>query len=504
PIQKVVVLGASSAGLLAALAFKRYFPNLEVELLYTKKQPPIGVGESTTAWVPQFLHDHLKISRNEFYKAVWPVWKLGIRFEWGNPNISHFNYTFDRQFAYDSSELTHSPSTYCMHDMQNASRFSILMNRKHAPFWTNADGTISIVSEGFGYHLGIRELQNFLSAILSKLNVNIRELEVLGADRDRDGNITQLLCENDIRVPADLFVDCSGFSSKLLKGVMQEEFVPYGDRLFCDAAIVGHWERESPIFPYTTVTTMNSGWRWRIDLRDRVSFGYVYSSQFCDEEKAAQELRDRTPGLHPDLRHIQFVSGRYRRFWVNNVIAIGNASGFVEPLESTGQHMIAETIWRVMLALTDSQLQPSPKLVETTNHYVGSLWDEICDFLALHFKFNHFSSTPFWQHCQTKTDLGMAQKIVDLYSEIGACRAIAHLVPQSSLFEVDGYLTLLCGQQLPVRHLASLPAPEHQEWHRFRQALNDEIQDSFTPNQAFDILERSWGIQTRSPIQSIR
>jgi tryptophan 7-halogenase len=89
PIQRIAVIGASSAGLLAALTLKQFFPQLQVTILYSSDHSPIGVGESTTAWLPQFLHDRLKIDRAEFYQAVCPIWKLGIRFEWGQPG-EHF------------------------------------------------------------------------------------------------------------------------------------------------------------------------------------------------------------------------------------------------------------------------------------------------------------------------------------------------------------------------------------------------------------------------------
>ena len=489
PIQKVVVLGASSAGLLAAVTLKRFFPQLEVLLLYTEKYAPIGVGESTTAWVPQFLHDHLQISRAEFFQAVCPVWKLGIRFEWGDPARSHFNYTFDRQFAYDVKGLSRSPGYYCMHDMAQASRFSILMDKGHAPLWRDLQGQIQAVIDGFGYHIDIDEFLNFLWQKAQALGVATQMIEVLGAERDDQGNVRHLQCANGVRIAADLFIDASGFQSKLLGGVLAEPFVPFSDRLFCDTAVISTETRATPILPYTTVTTMNAGWRWRIDLKDRISYGYVFSSQFCDRDQAVQEFLAATPGAHDQVKFIPFKSGRYQNFWVNNVIAIGNAAGFVEPLESTGQHMIAETLWQVVLTLMDSHLTPNPTVTSTVNTYIAHLWQEIRDFLALHFKFNRQRQTPFWQHCQAETLLGQAQTLVDLYQTTGVCRAMAHVVPSSSLFEVDGYLTLLCGQNLPIADLPALTVSQQKEWQQYRQVLYQEVKQSLMPQQAIEFLK---------------
>ena len=489
PITKVAIIGASSAGLLAAVALKHYFPQLEILLLYTHRYPGIGVGESTTAWLPQFLHEYLQISPGEFYREVLPVWKLGIRFEWGDRQNSHFNYTFDRQFTTDSPLLSKTSGFYCMYDLQQASRFSILMDRIHAPLWFDKNQQIKLVTEGFGYHLDVNKFSNFLLAKAQALGVKLKELEVFSAEKDELGNIKYLHCQNDIKVAADLFIDCSGFKSQLLGKELQENFISYGDHLFCDSAIVGNWQRKSSIFPFTTATTMNAGWRWRIDLRDRVSFGYVYSSHFYTEEEAIEEYLSANNKATDNLRKISFISGRYQRFWLNNVIAVGNASGFVEPLESTGQHMIAETIWRIVLALQDSNLRLNPKLIAATNQYIGDLWDEICDFLSLHFKFNRKLDTPFWKHCREHTPLGELQEIVELYQESGVCRAIAHLVPQSSIFEVDGYLTMLCGQGLPIKYQPSISDREKAEWYRYRQYLQQELEHSLSPQKAFPIVE---------------
>ncbi len=490
PIKHIAVVGASSAGLLSALTLKKFFPQLQVTVIYSSNRTPIGVGESTTAWIPQFLHDILKIDRVEFYKAVCPIWKLGIRFEWGQPGEYFFNYTFDRQFSYDSANLRYPIGSYALHDMNEASRFSVLMNKQHAPIWISDNNQIHIVPDGYGYHLGIQELTDFLFKKSKDLGVNFYDLEVLEAQRDASGNIQKLRCTDGKIIEADLFIDATGFQSKLLGQTMQEPFKSFSDRLFCDSAIVGVCLGQHAISPFTTATTMKSGWRWRIDLKDRISFGYVYSSSFCEEEDARQEFLQSVPPSTQGLRKISFRSGRYQRFWVNNVIALGNASGFVEPLESTGQHMIAEMLWRVVLDLQDSQLSPSPLLISTTNRYIAGLWDEICDFLTLHFKFNDKLNSPFWEHCRQETNLGKIQELVDLYQDSGACHAIQTLTPPASIFEVDGYLTLLKGQNLPVKHLSVLSDSDRADWQSYRQRIRQELQGSVEPRTGLEIIER--------------
>ncbi len=148
----------------------------------------------------------------------------------------------------------------------------------------------------------------------------------------------RLRLESGRRETADLYLDASGFASVLLGKALGEPFVSYDKTLFCDRAVVGGWDRKDPedmvIKPYTTCETMNCGWCWQIEHENRINRGYVYSSGFISDEEAEKEFRMKNPKVGP-TRIVRFVSGRYRNVWVKNVVAVGNAGGFVEPLEAT-------------------------------------------------------------------------------------------------------------------------------------------------------------------------
>src|SRR5262249_61442318 len=121
-----------------------------------------------------------------------------------------------------------------------------------------------------------------------------------------------------------------------------------------DPAIVGSWARDDAILPYTCSETLDHGWCWQIEFDDHVTRGYVFSSQACSTDQAMRELRTKNPRLPDDLRAVKFPSGRYESFWRNNVVAIGNSSGFVEPLEATALHLIGWQLLRVCAALNDT------------------------------------------------------------------------------------------------------------------------------------------------------
>src|SRR5439155_1035909 len=92
--------------------------------------------------------------------------------------------------------------------------------------------------------------------------------------------------------------------------------------------------------------TMNAGWCWQIEHETRVNRGYVYSSAFITDDEAEREFRAVCPRV-TTTRVVRFVTGRYERNWVKNVVAIGNATGFVEPLEATALGAWAERTARM-------------------------------------------------------------------------------------------------------------------------------------------------------------
>ena len=149
------------------------------------------------------------------------------------PQNSHFNYTFDSQFR-DTSELLSKPSGfYCMHDMQQGSNYSILMDKLHSPLYRDQQGQIKLFSEQYGYHFGLEELLEFLTKKAIALGVEVQQIEVRGAELKEDGSIKHLCCEADTLISADLYIDSSGFKSQLLGNTLKEEFISFSERLFC-------------------------------------------------------------------------------------------------------------------------------------------------------------------------------------------------------------------------------------------------------------------------------
>lgn len=468
--QKVVVLGGGTAGSIAALALKRSAGQvIDVTQLYSSRLGTIGVGEGSLRQLPEFLHSYLGIDPALFFREVEPTWKLGIRFKWGAG--ADFNYSFTPQVCvtHPHEQLPRPLGFYCHGQMRNHALASTLMDNGFA-FLSDPQGR-PVLEGNYGYHMDNRKLAGFLERHALNRGVTLIDDEVESVQADELG-VRCLQLASGRRIEADLFVDASGFRSLLLGQALEEPFVSYRSSLFCDRAVVGGWERTSePVHPYTTSESMEAGWCWQIELPRRVNRGYVYSSDFISDEAAEREFRAKNPKL-TDTNLVRFRSGRYARAWVKNVVAIGNSAGFVEPLEATAiaaicsaSRMLAEMIGR------SASCDPGPSNRQVFNNYNERSWDTIADFLAVHYRFNTRIDNAFWRACNHDVDLRGAQPIVDHYRENGPCNHWQLILEDPICrFRLDGYYTLLLGQQVDHAKLHTVTEAERSAFARLQEA----------------------------------
>lgn len=483
PIQKIVVVGGGSAGFMAALTLVKRLPAAKVEVVHSPDIPVIGVGESTTVAVPRFLHDEMGIDRREFFRAVEPSWKLGLRLEFGVPEITHFNYPFDLQLQRRVPGSDKTVGYHMLADQVDASLFGALMDRGKSPCRIQ-NGKL-VTDQRSAYHIKNDRYIAYLQRKSVEAGATTVEGEVANVLRHENGDIASLTLKDGREVVGDFFVDCSGFRSLLLGKTLGTPFVSYAQSLLCDTAIVGQWNRnDAEIRPYTTCTTMNNGWCWRIDFHDLVTRGYVHSSAFCSAEEAMREMKEKNPQLGDDLRVLKFPSGRYENFWVRNVAGIGNASGFVEPLEATALHMIVEQCNFLSLALADGNLQIVPAMQAVENARFRRLWDDIRDFLAIHYRFNRILDTPFWRHCHEAVDLAGGVPLIDYFQAAGPSGLSTGILDPVSIFSFHGYMIVLMGQQ--VSTVASAPdSPTDQAaWRSLRNLFRAEAEAALPMREA--------------------
>jgi len=411
-LNSIGIVGAGTAGYLTALCIRKALPHLNITIMESPNIPIIGVGEATTSLLVGLLHDVLKLDIQEFYREVKPTWKMGLRFWWGAPG----NETFDYPFGPLDLEYSH----YYLKDLKYISIVSLLME-KGKSFLIPSQGNqyqVEPIDEGaaYAYHLDNKLFVDYLRKKSMERGIHRIETEIAKVNINGAGNVECLISRDGQQLNYDLYIDCTGFRSEIMGNALNSNYISYSESLLTDRAIVGVVPNKDPILPYSIAATMKHGWKWRIQLRDEDHIGYVFASDFCSEEDAFIELKSHYPALK-GYKTVPFRSGRRSHFWKGNVVAMGNAYGFLEPLDATGIHLTINTIQFLVDALSQGKVTYETK--DKLNFSVGQQWDYIRWLIAVQFKFNRKLKTDFWTVCQNEIDISDHQELLEIYESHG-------------------------------------------------------------------------------------
>ena len=464
-IHSVLVLGAGSAGLIAAISIKRKIPQLDVRVVRSPSLGVIGVGESTTPNFPRHIFEYLGIPRKRFYELAQPTWKLGIKFLWGSRG--RFDYTFSPQLDVHYGDLAKPAGFYCDENFDSISLPGALMRQEMA-FLREANGAPAI-HPWHAFHIENKKFVQILELVAREHSIHFTDGKVTGVQRGPAG-ISAVDVEDGQRLTADFFVDASGFRSELLGKALEEPFVSFSNSLFCDRAVIGGWKRtDETIQPYTTAETMDCGWAWQIDHQSLINRGYVYCSGAISDTAAADEFYRKNPRITDAPQIVKFRSGCYKRQWVGNVVALGNSSGFVEPLESTALMLLCSHIQTLVDFFLHSDLKPTQTMRNLFNDVTHASWQDIRSFLAIHYKFNNMLDTPFWKQVRAEADVSSVGGLLEFYKENGPTGFCRYRMPQTqSDFGLEGYLVMLVGNQVPYDNRYKIPDSERRIWEQRR------------------------------------
>jgi len=432
-LQTVGILGGGTAGYLTALALRAAHPQLRVVLLESDRVPVIGVGEATTPLMPQFLHVDLGLDIHELFREVQPTLKLGIRFQWGEGQDG-FNYPFGPVRVLDA--FTHESH------ILNCSLQSQAMNALRVPVTRNGESFLGLNT---AYHLENRRFVAWLQKKAAQRGVEIRTCHIKDVQPGSKG-VAALITEDGQHLSFDLYVDCSGFASLLMEKTQGSEFVDFSAGLFTDRAVIASLPHQGVIKPYTLAEAMDAGWCWNTPQMNEDHRGYVFSSAFIEDQQAVDEMKRKNPAMG-EPRVIRFRAGRHTHFWKGNVVAMGNAYGFVEPLESTALHMLIRQI-----GLLTRHISGNSGLQDMLNRKVNGWWDYLYWFLTLHYKFNRKMDTAFWRACREDIDVSSHGELLEAFGKRGPLSAIPemkHLFTYPDpLWGPEGVDILLLGQNV--------------------------------------------------------
>ncbi len=415
PITNITIVGGGTAGWIAAAYLNhrlQWGPTAHRDVTITVIESPnigvIGVGEATVPTLKATMK-HLGISEPEFMSRCDATFKLGIWFDRWNTNskgdLIGFLHPFTGGKTIKGANPGYAFKKYGIPDRENVTDQDFVRTITAArEAFEHHRGPRALNGPHYGgpmqyaYHIDAAKLADFLAEVCKKRGVKHIRDNVVDVKLDERGFIASLQLEKNGNWPIELVVDCTGFRGLLINKALGEPFISYNDYLLNDRAIpmqVRHFDPDK-IPSVTGAIAMDAGWVWHIPLKRRVGAGYVFCSQFKSDDDALREFREYLgpagEGFEPQPA-IKMRVGRNRRSWVKNCVAVGLSSGFLEPLESTAI-MTLELQSRWLLYNMPSTDFEEP-LAEQYNGSVNRLYDEIRDFLGLHFSLSERKG-PFW------------------------------------------------------------------------------------------------------------
>jgi tryptophan 7-halogenase len=424
PSLRVVIVGGGTSGWMTAAALARLLPErCSLHLIESEVIGVIGVGEATLPHIRGFV-EKLGIREADFMAWTRGTFKLGIEFrDWGKIGDSYVHPfgTFGRGTGEVDFHHYWTRLRLAGIDVPSLERFSYgCMLARANRFDLPATDPAQLASTyGYAYQFDALLFAPYLRSIAEGLGTRRTEGKVVEVLHDgAGGNITAVRLDDGQVVEGDLFVDCSGFRSLLLGGVLAEPFEDWNHWLPTDRAVAMPCRTATSVTPYTSAIAMPAGWRWRIPLQHRTGNGYVYASAFTSDETAAQALTGAVEGAAlADPRMLRFRAGRRRRSWVKNCVAIGLASGFLEPLESTSIYLVQQAITALIELFPEAPDAPIER--EEFNRLVDLEYDRIRDFLILHYHATTRTETDFWNYVRTMAVPDSLAEKIELFRRAG-------------------------------------------------------------------------------------
>ncbi len=458
-IRHIAIIGGGTAGWMSAAALANALGanalggNCRITLIESEDIGVIGVGEATIPPIKLFNHS-LGLDENDVLAHTQGTFKLGIEFvNWGGEGQRYFHPFGEYGADFDAVPLYH----YWLQSRASGNRESL---DNYAMAWVMARGgkfspptrdpKLVQSTYDYAYHLDAVLYGKYLRRYAEQRGVSRIEGRVIDVALDGEsGFITDVILEDGSKVMADLFIDCSGFRGLLIEGALKTGYEDWSHWLPCDRAIAVPCAPAGDFTPYTRSTARAAGWQWRIPLQRRIGNGYVYASAHISDDAAAGVLLDNLDGAPlADPRFLRFTTGRRKKFWHKNCVAIGLSSGFIEPLESTSIHLMQSSITRLLALFPDRDFDPLA--AQEFNRITTAEYEATRDFIILHYKENN-RPEDLWRYCAAMEIPQNLRYKIDHFRRGG--RIVAS---DFELFRNPSWLAVMIGQNVTPEHYAPL------------------------------------------------
>lgn len=472
PVKKrVVIAGGGTSGWLAAAAFGKVLgKNLDISIIESEAIGRIGVGEATIPPLRTF-HRLLGIDERQLMSEIQATFKLGIEFSnWGKPGDNYIHsfgvngkdcWACDFQhfwIAGHQKGLNKDPiGAYCP---------ELLAAREGKAMGGDRSGI------QYAYHLDAGLYAEFLKRLSLKNGVKHIEGIITHVNtREDNGNIASLDMQDGSVVEGDLFIDCTGFSGRLIDGALNTSYEPYGHFLPCDSAVAIQTEKVGEPRPFTQAIAHKFGWQWRIPLQHRVGNGMVYSSRFVSDDEALSTLMGNLEGKPiTEPRAFKYATGRRSKVWNKNCIAIGLSAGFLEPVESTSIHLAMSSILRLLKLFPQRDIKQS--YIDEFNKQSLDEMDRVRNFIILHYHATQRNDSAFWRYCKNMEIPAELAHRIELFRDTGNIP-----LTEKELFQTDSWSQVMLGQHIvPETYHPIVDMMETDELNRFLEGLKAKVQ----------------------------
>jgi len=489
-IRNIVIVGGGTAGWMAAAAFAKVLgTDYSIRLVESEEIGTVGVGEGTVPHLKLF-NNLLGIDDVEFVKNTQGTFKLGVQFnDWGRLGDS---------YVHGFGTIGHDVGLLPFHqywikarqmgraaDIGAYSLNTVAAPRgRFMPSATDAPPGSPLANVAYAYHFDAGRYARYLRGYAEQRGVRRTEGKVAQTVLHPDsGFVEAIVLESGEQIDGELFIDCSGFRGLLIEQALHTGYLDFSHWLPCDRALAVACEKVGPPTPYTRASARPAGWQWRIPLQHRTGNGYVYSSAHVSDDEATATLLGHLDGKPiGEPRLLRFTTGVRRQTWNRNVVALGLAGGFMEPLESTSIYMIQSGIARLLNLFPQRDF--SPVLIERYNAQSRFEYEHIRDFLILHYHATERDDTPFWNQCRT---MSIPPQLVDnirLFRDSGR-----FFRDGEEMFAVVSWVQVMLGQHIVPQNyhplVDQMPDAELAEFMASVGHVVTSCVDAMPPHQAF-------------------
>ena len=445
-LKRILIVGGGTAGWMTAALLGKLFQGLyEITLIESEEIGTVGVGEATIPAIKKY-NELLELDENDFVRRTQGSFKLGIEFvDWTRLGDAYFH-SFG-VIGQDLGWLRCHQYWLKMRAQGRASDFSAYSinsmaarpNKFMRAAPKMAESPIGHIAHAFQFDAGL--YAKYLRGYAEARGVVRREGKVANVTlRSEDGFVESVTMAVGETIAAALFIDCSGFRGLIIEQAMRTGYEDWTHWLPCDRAIAVPCARTEPFTPYTRATARTAGWQWRIPLQHRTGNGHVYASAYISDEEAEAQLLANLDGEQlAEPNRLRFTTGKRKQIWNRNCVAVGLASGFLEPLESTSIHLIQSSVIRLVRLLPDCGFDPAT--IAEFNRQTDFEYERIRDFIILHYKATERDDTAFWRQCRDMEVPDTLRRKIDLFAANGRI-----FREDEELFSEESWIQVLLGQ----------------------------------------------------------